>query len=75
MAGSWTGNWCFDDGCKEGNDIGFRNCHDLHVGWWILCEGKRGREMHFNFSKMRSLVSINLQGNFSSIKTTLNTVI
>lgn len=40
MAGTWTGNRCFTNGHKEGNNSRFCNSNDLHVGWWILCKGK-----------------------------------
>ncbi|WJZ92567.1 hypothetical protein VitviT2T_011555 [Vitis vinifera] len=37
-SGTWASYWSHTNGLKEGNNFGFSNCDDLHVGWWIFCE-------------------------------------
>lgn len=53
--GTWTSNWGYIDGLKEGNNSGFSNCDDLHAGWWVLCEGKH--ECFFIFTFLIGLKS------------------
>ncbi|RVW23628.1 ABC transporter G family member 22 [Vitis vinifera] len=35
-SGTWASYWSHTNGLKEGNNFGFSNCDDLHVGWWIF---------------------------------------
>uniref|UniRef100_A0A5B7ATW2 ABC-2 type transporter transmembrane domain-containing protein n=1 Tax=Davidia involucrata TaxID=16924 RepID=A0A5B7ATW2_DAVIN len=57
MTGNRTSYWGYIDGHKEVNNSGFCNCDDLHVGWWLLCEGKHTNLLEVDFILKRILYS------------------
>lgn len=66
MTGTWASYWSHTNGLKEGNNFGFSNCDDLHVGWWIFCEGKHRNLLKSTFKFFLNRLQIKLRKQLSS---------